>query len=307
MAGISTLTMQEFFQTFFEKKKRAVVVWGVWLAFFLCQIVSMKSMQIFPEWLWLCISATFVVSLFVILGVNVKMFQMYIKLSENLELKQKNANAQLQLDLYKEHVKEKEITMQEFRQARHDLKHQLVYLMELLETKEYGEMEEYLKQLIDWKPLEGVVIADTGNSIIDVLINYKYAIMKEYNVPFHVKLEVPTSLPFDDADLCIVLGNALDNAIEGNLRGEVLKPYIDLKIKYNEGNLILILKNAFDGKVEKNHHGKILTRKKKTASHGIGINSMKKIVEKYHGFFDVKSENNEFCLKIILYLEPKRG
>lgn len=220
-----------------------------------------------------------------------------------LELKHTNSIFQLQFDLYHMHAKEQENTLIELRKARHDLKHQLVYLMELSEQKEYKQLEDYLKQLVGWEPLEGETIANTDNAMIDTLVNYKYRTILKSDILFHVKLEVPSSLPFEDADLCVILGNALDNAIEANLRGEVLEPYIDLKIKYNVGNLIIILKNAFDGKVERNQKGQILTRKKEIINHGIGIASMKKVVEKYHGFFDTKYENNDFCLKIILYSE----
>ena len=121
-------------------------------------------------------------------------------------------------------------------------------------------------------------------------------------------MDVPTSLPFDEADLCIVLGNALDNAIEACLRGEVLEPYVELKIKYDVGNLIIIVENSFDGTIKKNHQGKILTRKKKIKNHGIGIDSMKRVVEKYHGFFDVEDSDGKFRLKCILYsVEKKKG
>ena len=95
----------------------------------------------------------------IILIVNIMMFGIYMKLSDNLELKHKNSIYQLQIDLYNSHIKEKESAMMEFRQARHDLKHQIIYLLDLSEKKEYGKLELYLKKLINWEPLEGMMIA----------------------------------------------------------------------------------------------------------------------------------------------------
>lgn len=419
MAGISTLTVRQYFQIFFEKKKRTILVWGIEGAYFFWQILSMLGMPTFPMWLRLLFSVVTVIiisfnvkgsiirrsvfaiiynaiwmlsellagcfflavnidylaqslagsmiskllllalvivlkrffshgavqelpwnynamllslpagSMFmayhlfvlsskvekvqyilvsfviaiIILIVNIVMFRIYMKLSDSLELKHRNSIYQLEIDLYNAHIKEKESAMEEFRQARHDLKHQVIYLLDLSEKKEYDQLEIYLKQLINWEPLEGLVISNTENFVIDALINYKYSFAKRNGISFHVKLEVPTSLPFEDADLCIILGNALDNAMEAGLRGNVPTPYVDLKMKYDRGNLIVIVENAFDGKFRKNQYGKILTRKQKREDHGMGIDSIKRAAEKYHGFIDIENNNEKFCLTIILYTE----
>lgn len=176
-----------------------------------------------------------------ILVINIIMFKVYIKLSESYELKHKNSIFMLELDLYYEHMREKEYVMKEFRKSKHDLKHQLIYLLQLTENREYEQLENYLRKLIDLKPLEEFLIANTENSLIDALVNYKYGVAKRYGITFVVKLEVPTSLPFDSSDLCVILGNAIDNAIEANLRGEIQNPYIDLKIKFDGDNLIIFL------------------------------------------------------------------
>lgn len=425
MAGISTFTVQQYFQIFFKKKKKTLKEWGILAVYFLWQMISMQSMPNLSAWIRLGISVGFVlmigynvggkwfqksvfsiiynavwmlcelltgcffmvigvdfvlyntagsiisklfflliikmlqiifsqegvrklywyynailmflpvgsmfvaanlfimsskiheekyikmsiVSLVTILIVNITIFQIYIKLSDNLELKRKNFIYQLEIELYNEHIKEKESTMLEFRRAKHDLKHQMIYLLELSENKEYEKLDKQLKKLIDREPLEGVTIANSDNLMMDALINYKYSIAKSYGISFGVKLEVPTSLPFEDADLCVVLGNALDNAIEACLRGTVSNPYVELKIKYDCGNLIVIVENSYDGKIKKNHSGKVVTRKEKAKNHGIGIDSIQRTVEKHHGFFKVESDGNVFRLKIILYssLVEKNG
>lgn len=417
MAGISTFTIQQYFQTFFQKKKQAVSTWGICVAYFLWQILSMQSMPTFPAGIRLFISVVSVIivsfnvvgrllpkilfsiiynaiwmlselmagcffmvlnvnyisldlagslfsklflliivmvlgrffsheavqqlpwkynamlmslplgsmfiayhlfmisskinevqyiivsfiTVFVMLIVNIMMFQIYMKLSDNLELKRKNSIYQLEIDMYNEHIKEKENTMLEIRKARHDLKHQLIYLLGLSESGQYQKMQNYLKELVHWEPLKGATISNTENSIIDALINYKYGMAKKYGIDFEVKLDVPTSLPFESADLCVVLGNALDNALEANLRGNISKPYINLTMRYNRGNLIVVVENSFDGELKKNSEGKIMTRKNELKNHGIGIDSMRTVVEKYHGFFDIDSTQKKFSLKFIIY------
>ena len=87
----------------------------------------------------------------VILGMNVVMFIVYINLSNTLELKRRNSIFQLEIDLYNKHIKKKENVMVEFRKSKHDLKHKLIFLLELLRNKEYEELEDYVKNLIDLK------------------------------------------------------------------------------------------------------------------------------------------------------------
>lgn len=60
----------------------------------------------------------------------------------------------------------------------------------------------------------GEMISDTGNKCIDALINVKYATAKEKGIDFAIKIYIPEELPIDQCDLGIVVGNALDNAIE---------------------------------------------------------------------------------------------
>lgn len=242
-----------------------------------------------------------------ILVINIIMFKVYIKLSESYELKHKNSIFMLELDLYYEHMREKEYVMKEFRKSKHDLKHQLIYLLQLTENREYEQLENYLRKLIDLKPLEEFLIANTENSLIDALVNYKYGVAKRYGITFVVKLEVPTSLPFDSSDLCVILGNAIDNAIEANLRGEIQNPYIDLKIKFDGDNLIILLENSFDGSIIRNRHGEVVTRKQEKENHGIGLISIQNVIEKYHGFFNTKIIDNTYKTQIILYSSKENG
>ena len=73
------------------------------------------------------------------------------------------------------------------------------------------------------------------------MVNYKYTIAKRFGIEFNVKLEIPMSLPFDNADMCIILGNALDNALEANIRAEIEKRYVKLNMRMDMNNLVIVL------------------------------------------------------------------
>lgn len=237
----------------------------------------------------------------VIFAINISMFYIYIRLYEVLELKHMNSLYQQELDMYNEHMKEKETMMTEFRGLKHDLKNKLIYLRELLEDKNYEDLERNMEELMDWKKLTGLTIAHSDNMLIDVLINYKYEIAWQNGINFNLTLDVPNNFPLANSDLCVILGNALDNAIEANMNQDVSEPYIDLKVKYKSGQLIMIIENSFDGRIKKDERGNVITKKQDKENHGIGIASIDRALEKYNGFQDVKIDGQTYKLTMIMY------
>ena len=101
-----------------------------------------------------------------------------------------------------------------------------------------------------------------------------------------------------DVDICILLGNLLDNAIEAS-RGNDRKE-IELYIMKNQGELEIKVENRITVPVLGGNTG-LKTTKKDKKNHGFGIVSVKNIVEKYHGLMDVYEKNGKFCVSVILY------
>lgn len=243
------------------------------------------------------------VSLVIMLLINLLIFTIYLKLSQDLELRQKNVVYKQEIDLYNRHIEEKENSMLEFRKARHDLKNQLIFLLERCERKEYKEVEQFLEQLIEKAPFDSLTISKTDNSVVDALINYKYSIAKRMGIDFMVKLDIPMHLPYDNADMCIILGNALDNALEANLRSEIKKRYIKLNMRMENNNIAIIVENSFDGHINKSKKGKFLTAKTDKLDHGMGLDSIERSVNKYHGFIKTSYTENVFVIEVLLYGE----
>ena len=180
-------------------------------------------------------------SIVILFGLNVIVFNIYIQLSENLELQRKNAIYEKEFQLLERNMHEKESMMQEIRVKRHDLKHQMLNLLALLQKGEYGKLESDMKQMAELESLNGLLVVNTQNSIIDSFVNNQYAVAKEKGIDFQVKIDVPAELPFAGEDLCVILGNALDNAIEACERGQVSKPWISIKLIYDGTNLLMTL------------------------------------------------------------------
>ena len=240
-------------------------------------------------------------SLMIIFVINILIFTIYLKLSDDLELRQKNVLYKQEIDFYNKYIEEKENSMQEFRKAKHDLKNQLILMLEQCEKKEYGELQDFLEKLIEKAPFDRLILSKTDNAVVDALINYKYSIAKRFGIDFTVKLDIPMKLPFDNADMCIILGNTLDNALEANIGSVIDRPYIKLIMRMDSGNLIIIVENSFNGQIIKDKKGRIMTTKSNKLEHGLGLNSVQQSVDKYHGFMKASSDDNVFTVEILLY------
>ncbi len=247
-----------------------------------------------------------ILSILILLGLNIIVFNIYIQLSENLELQRKNAIYEKEFQLLERNMHEKESMMQEIRVKRHDLKHQMLNLLTLLQKGEYEKLESDMKQMAELESLNGLFVVNTQNSIIDSFVNNQYAVAKEKGIDFRVKIDVPAELPFAGEDLCVILGNALDNAIEACERGQVSKPWISIKLIYDGANLLMTLENSFDGTIRKNKKGMQISRKANSQQHGIGTYSIQRVVQKYHGYYHVEVMEKEYHLEIILYSQDEK-
>ena len=97
-----------------------------------------------------------------------------------------------------------------------------------------------------------------------------------------------------------MLGNILDNAIEASLKVEEEKRHIRLFMKYDSNTLIITVINTFIGDLNKHKEGRILTRKHTPLNHGIGLESVRRVAEKYHGSVIIETKDNSFIIKIAM-------
>ncbi|MEG0736969.1 MAG: ATP-binding protein, partial [Longicatena sp.] len=132
-------------------------------------------------------------------------------------------------------------------------------------------------------------ISFCDNIAVDSLLKYYYSLAKNKDISINIRLILPHTLPISDVDFCTILGNLLENAIEGCRTLSEEKRKLKLRISSHAGNLMLTIDNTFDGKLHLNN-GEILSRKRGNEKKGIGLSSVMAVAEKYDGFlrWDVK-------------------
>ena len=242
-----------------------------------------------------------IVSSIILLGINVVIFFVYNNMAKETELCRLNTVYRQQIELYDIHMNEREIAMLNLRNVSHDMKQKLFPLIELAENKKNKEILEYVQNLIDESGIQSFGIARSGNNTIDSLVNYKYSVAKNKGIEFCIDLKIPIKMNFSNADLCVILGNALDNAIEATSKLAEKERSVKLAIKYVQNNLSIVVINSFNGSLKRERGGRLITTKPDASNHGIGLKSIQKAVEMYNGIMHIDSNENIFTLKILLY------
>lgn len=182
----------------------------------------------------------------------------------------------------------------ETRRLRHDLANHLQILLALPPQQK----DDYIKGMLD-NPSFQQVFNWCGDATVNIVLTAKDERMRQNKVRFFAKVDIKEQLPFDKADLCAILANALDNAIEACLELTEDMREVHLNAGANKGILAINIKNAC-----KNHtQGKVFfpkTTKKNVKNHGIGLRSIQETVKKYNGSMEIKQADNSFNL--FLYL-----
>ncbi len=183
----------------------------------------------------------------------------------------------------------------------HDLKHQIAYLRS---ERDSAKREAYLDRMEEEiKQYEAQ--NKTGNAVLDTVLTSKSLYCAKHDITFTCVAD-GTLLEFMDVmDICNIFGNALDNAIECELKiPDKEKRLIHVTVSKQKNFLILRFENYFEGNL-KTKDGDILTTKDEKEHHGYGIKSIRYIINKYDGALTVETKENWFEMKALIPIKNK--
>lgn len=194
-------------------------------------------------------------------------------------------------------------TNEKVRTLRHDMKHHMNELKLLAKKYEVKEIQDYIERMnafID-NPKDMV---SSGNMEIDSVLNYMLQKAKQELKLVNTEVELPEHMKHH-FDVNIILGNLLDNAIESAKQTE--EKYLKVGITFQKGILKISIENScLSKKLLKSKDGnRYLSTKQKKEEHGIGLKSVKKVVEQYQGDMKITSQNDRFCVSLLLYMSDK--
>lgn len=207
-----------------------------------------------------------------------------------------------QLEIQLSHYNNLELALEETRKIKHDMKNHLICLKYLSDNKNYKELDKYLGEIQDSINVINTGIY-TGNNVIDAIINQKITRAKEDNIVFNISGSLPQN-PFIDAiDICAIVSNTIDNAIEACLRMEhSTKCTIDIQTYIERDHWIYKITNTSDPVKISTKDGLIATSKNDQINHGLGLKNIHDSVNKYNGVIKMNYENNHFALNTTIPL-----
>lgn len=186
----------------------------------------------------------------------------------------------------------------ELRKFRHDYNRHFYLMQNLLRQEKYRELENYFDEL---KPVsENLQFLSTGNLVCDAIVNQYYLLCREKNIDLSVVGKVSENLSISQTDLCVILSNGLENAVEA---AEQCTADREITLHFrNEMNLLFIdLNNPTSHPLIFGKEGLPQTDKKDKKNHGIGTGNMKSAAEKNYGEVCWEYDSRGFVLtKIVL-------
>ena len=180
---------------------------------------------------------------------------------------------------------------------RHDMKHHLSELKILAARKGNRDIEEYIDDMGEFLTNPNEIVS-SGNTEIDSLMNYMLRRARQELTIVNVDVHLPSEVSHI-FDINVILGNLLENAIDA--AAQTREKRLDFRLELTQGFLRLQIENSYNGQM-KQDRGKLLTTKTGQGLHGIGLENVRKIVEKYDGKMEIHPGEDRFSVMLILYI-----
>ncbi|SEF54769.1 GHKL domain-containing protein [Lachnospira multipara] len=224
-----------------------------------------------------------IVSVIIVLIIDIIIVQFVSELRKNIILLNENYKLSNEIIDNKFKLDSMEKSYNEIRRIKHDFINNLTSIEFMLKNKDYKTAEKYITKVNNDIKFNSQVYTD--NKYMDALLNYKLSIIESLGVRARFKINIPKNLNIDIYDFTCIMGNLLDNII--NAITDQNTNFVFLEMVYEKGLLFINTKNNCTIK---------------NVKEDIGIENIKKAVQKYDGIFDYSISDNFFLNKIVLYL-----
>ena len=302
--GVVVIQIVLFYLTRFmikrtKKDSTYSLKWNEWFVLLIIPVISIFTMS-FVSLIIINIEEQLspmqhIFSILSILGIlmtNSLVYVLYVNMQKDHAKQLEYSILQQAFKSQEKSVEETKILYQSVRSIRHDLKQHFQVALTMLHSGKINEAVDYMEKYND-TVLVGIsnkVFCD--NDVVNYIINSKSKICSDRHIKIYIYIanEIPE---FSDLDLCVLLGNALDNAIEGVSGDGNNEIYLELR---NVDNFFMIsVKNTIINSVLEYNPNLISTKNEKEL-HGLGILSMKEVVQKYNGSIEFYESDNKFLL-----------
>lgn len=205
--------------------------------------------------------------------------------------------ASYQQELLETHYREVDNMYRQMRGWRHDYRNHIQTMKAYAAMGDWDAIERYL-DLLDEDLTQIDTVVKTGNAMTDAILNSKISLARARDITVVADANIPLKLKSSEIDLCCILGNLFDNAIEASMKlpkeQRMIRVYMDMK----QTQLYISFTNYTAGKKLKKE-GRLF-RSTKGKGHGFGLVRMDAIVERMDGYISRNSEDGAFTTEILL-------
>ena len=205
--------------------------------------------------------------------------------------------AAYQRELIETHYQEVETMYKQIRGWRHDYRNHIQLMKVLAANGDMEAIKDYLDKLdTDLNTVDTVV--KTGNAMADAILNSKISLAKSKGIAVKVDAHIPVKLKMSELDLCVIIGNLFDNAIDASMalpeEERLIRVYMDMK------NTQLYI--SFTNFTATKKLAKVGTRFNTTKGegHGFGLVRIDNIIERLDGYLSRNSEDGAFTTEILI-------
>jgi hypothetical protein CLOSPO_01726 len=234
------------------------------------------------------------IALIFITIINIVSFQLYNQIISIMQERNKKIVLHKQEESYLQQLKMIQANNENISLIRHDMQNHLFMLKSLYEKGEIDSYQSYFDTLL-YKINKKKELCKSGNLVVDSIINYKLRNINDINL--YIDVCIPKKLEISDVDMTVVLGNLLDNAVRAVKESD--RKELKINLKYKKGRLILQIENSYKNIVKS--QGKLQTTKKEKQGHGIGLESVREVTERYNGIMQIDYLDKMFIVVVILY------
>ncbi|MDL2293139.1 GHKL domain-containing protein [Ruminococcaceae bacterium OttesenSCG-928-D13] len=236
-------------------------------------------------------------STFMILGILV--ISLYEFISQQIERNTTLQTLELKNRLALENYETIRSAIQQTNLAQHELRNHTTALQALLDQQDYARAGEYLRQ---WTG-QGNQLAPAqygDNQLVSAIVQNRMGIAMGLGIKADCTVVAPPELPVPDAELCSLLLNMLDNAIEACARLPAEKRWLRLRVHWQDEMLAVSCQNAWDGRLKTGMDGGLSSTKTDNALHGYGLTAMRTVAEKYGSLLDISYDEAAFTVQTCL-------
>ncbi len=218
--------------------------------------------------------------------------RMVVETAENAALR--NSNQQLTLQaLQFENLQDR---MAETRKANHDLRHHITVMQGYLESGDYSGLGQYFRTLKTLTPSGNLHFC--AHYPLNMLLAYFAQLSQENGIRYTFRVNLPEELPIPDSDLTVLLGNLVENAVDACIAQTQGEKTLQVCGSIQGNRLLFTVDNTFSGPLRRDRTGLFLSSKH--AGPGIGLSSVRDIVQRHGGQLQLRQEAGMFYVSFYL-------